>query len=661
MKIKNLLTILSIAIISGFATGLVFSLKYILENRYFQYKMYRLIIFSFQALLNRFVLYFLIYIISFCFLWFVVWITTKYNTVKTTRVSAILFMVFGGFLVIKSIFNYIISINTKYYLILRGIKIKLREFVSGEISFKYIINLFIKNFVDIMLVVLPIIFILIFGFFFIKIIVKIKWEKILRIPESIARSVRIYAICLIIFLFIVNVGITFDNRTNLQKRPNIIWILIDALRADHLGCYGYPKNTSPFIDKFAEKSIIFKYAFSQESYTQASVPSFFTSLYPFEHSVLYDYPRIDILAPKFLTIAEFLRNYKYRTAAFVFNPHLKDKFNFGQGFDLYDDNKKGWDNSLPFYETYETAKKIYDKVNQYFKKNNKRPIFLYLHYRDVHSPYAPPPPFHQLFLPPHIEPIIDIIAKTDIPFDRENIDIWISQYDGEIRYTDFYLKKTIKMLSNYNINRNNSIFIITADHGEEFLDSHPNDPGNREHGRTLYMEQIHVPLIISIPGYDHKIIESYVELNDIFPTILDILKINLNKYSHLQGKSLFQLIKESETKPRVIYSGGNYGRLVIIDGYYKYYRYDISTKENEGDYSHSPSKNYIYKYNEELYNISKDFNEKKNLIYDKKTLIIEMRKKLKSIQNKFIKIKKSSSARIDKKTREQLKALGYIK
>lgn len=146
---------------------------------------------------------------------------------------------------------------------------------------------------------------------------------------------------------------------------NVVWITVDALRADHLGCYGYEKNTSPFINRFAAEGVLFKNAFSQESYTQASVPSFFTSTYPPVHQVLYDKPTIDILDSSFITIAEVLKENGYDTAAFVFNPHLKAVFNFGQGFDVYDDNKEGFNESLPRYAAFETAGKMFEKVKKY--------------------------------------------------------------------------------------------------------------------------------------------------------------------------------------------------------------------------------------------------------------------------------------------------------
>ena len=126
-----------------------------------------------------------------------------------------------------------------------------------------------------------------------------------------------------------------------SKRPNVVWIVIDALRADHTGLTINGTQASPFLDSLANDAISFRSAISQESYTMASVPSYFTSKYPTEHRVLYDQPRIDVLAESHLTIAELMRDSGYATAAFVFNPHLRGKYGFGQGFEVYDDKPGG--------------------------------------------------------------------------------------------------------------------------------------------------------------------------------------------------------------------------------------------------------------------------------------------------------------------------------
>lgn len=496
---------------------------------------------------------------------------------------------------------------------------------------------------------------------------KIKWLNIKIIFNILDSKILRFTTSTLVFLIAVLYSSIFiDMKTFTPNKPNVVWILIDALRADHLGCYGYKKKTSPFIDNFADQSILFENAFSQESYTLASTPSYFTSTYPSVHNVLYFRPESDVLDPRFITIAEVLKNANYKTAAFVFNPSLKAELNIGQGFDLYDDNKKGNFRYFPVHECEETAKKIHEKVDLFLKSNKKRPMFLYLHYRDVHEPYFPPPPYHKLFLPPNVEPVVDVLYRKHIYTGRllkkEHVDLVISQYDGEIRYTEFYIKKTMKMLENYDINKDNSIIIVTADHGEEFLDYHPGDPGGGSHGRTLYREQIHVPLIISIPGISPKRKRIYrsVMLIDIVPTILDALKIKWRKYDQFLGNSLLPLIAKGSATSRAIYSGGNHGRGIVIDGNWKYYRYNEIYKEGK------TLKRYINNFNEkpifieELYNIDRDPQETINVISKENTKALKLREKL--IESKVIlNIRKNArSTKLDDVTKEQLKSLGYL-
>ncbi len=153
-----------------------------------------------------------------------------------------------------------------------------------------------------------------------------------------------------------------------------------------------------------------------------------------------------------------------------------------------------------------------------------RPLFFYLHYRDVHEPYSPPPPFHKSFLPKGTKPETDILSRTEVPQDLAHRDLWVSQYDGEILYTDTILERTFAVFRTHGLRPDNAIFIITADHGEEFLDRHPGDTGGIGHSRTLYNELIRVPLIFTLPGTaGGKAIGTAVELNDILPTLIDVL------------------------------------------------------------------------------------------------------------------------------------------
>jgi arylsulfatase A-like enzyme len=447
------------------------------------------------------------------------------------------------------------------------------------------------------------------------------------------------------------------------SRPHIVWIVIDAQRAGSLGAYGYRRDTSPVLDALASEGVLFELAMSQESYTQASVPSYFTSTYPLTHQVLYNNPDIDVLDESFVTIAEILRDDGYQTAAFVFNPHLKARFGFNQGFELYDDDKEGWKKGIPHYINYETASKIHEKTARYLEDTTQDPIFLYLHYRDVHDPYVPPPPYHKRFLPRGYEPVVDILYPEEghLPL-HENVRLARSQYDGEILYTDFYIGKTLNLLAEHGLTRDNTVFVVTADHGEEFFDRHPGDRGGSFHGRTLYREQIHVPLIFSFPGLEPKKrrLTSAVALVDIVPTLLDYIGIDPGRFD-FQGQSLLPMIREGREREGFVYSGGNHNRGAIISGKWKFYRNDRQLKRNRRRNFTRPEADQTYEFVDELYDIETDPAETNNLIDEYPEVARLLEEQLKQITNELTKGKKpSNSVGLDDETKRQLEALGYV-
>lgn len=379
-------------------------------------------------------------------------------------------------------------------------------------------------------------------------------------------------------------------------------------------------------------------------------------------------PDADVLSNKFLTMAELLRNANYDTAAFVFNPSLATQFNFGQGFDLYDDNKEGFDKSLPLHEACDTAVRIYTKVQTFLKKKTERPIFLYLHYRDVHVPYAPPPPYNELFLSSansllDIEKMQEIIK--DLDKEKDNLDLFVSQYDGEISYVDYHIERIFNLLNKYSIDSKNSIFIITADHGDEFFDFHPLDSGGYSHGRTLYKEQVHVPLIISTPNsnFKERIVDAFVELVDIVPTILDLLNFDWKNNSQFQGESLMPLVQKETTEcfgSHPVYSGGHRDRAIVIDSEWKYYTYTMKDlKEMEVRPSDLTESDLQVK-KEELYNIKEDFFETNNQAGEREDILVKMRTILSDLIKRYHSEAKNSYVMLDHEMKDKLKSLGYL-
>lgn len=340
-----------------------------------------------------------------------------------------------------------------------------------------------------------------------------------------------------------------------QRDPNVLILVIDALRPDHLGSYGYARPTSPNLDALAKRGVLFTDAVSPSSYTRAAVPSIFTSVHPAAHGVFSQGRQVEVLSDEYTTLAEVLKARGYRTAAFMPNPSLHHSFNFVQGFDLYDDDFRG--GKGPAYEVNETARKINGRFLRWLRGDGSdpaKPFFAYLHYRDVHAPYVPPPPYDRMF-PKTGEgrqlTRAEIQAQPlDIrtPQRFRDLDSYISRYDGEIRYTDERIAELLATLKKEGL-LDNTVLFVTADHGETFLEH-----GAWTHGTDVYEELLRVPLLLVLPEEKHagQRVEVPVQTTDLYPTVLALLGAEIP--AGLQGRSLFEAIEGGADPHRPVFS-----------------------------------------------------------------------------------------------------------
>ncbi|MEA2563509.1 MAG: hypothetical protein QOH06_5013 [Acidobacteriota bacterium] len=355
-----------------------------------------------------------------------------------------------------------------------------------------------------------------------------------------------------------------------KRDPNVLILVIDALRPDHLGCYGYELPTSPTIDALARRGVLFTNAASLSSYTRAAVPSIFTSVHPGAHGVLTQGKKVEMLSDEYKTLAETLKERGYVTAAFAPNPSLNHAFNFDQGFDLYDDN---FQIGVRGAEDFETARKINERTLGWLRANREKPFFAYLHYRDVHAPYVPPPPYDKMFDQPGGErPLSEFEYKSQPPDVKSprrfrDLDSYVEQYDGEIRYTDDHLARFLETLSKEGF-LDDTVIFLTADHGESFLEHR-----SWTHGTGLYEELTRVPLLLVLPGEKHKgrRVVVPVQTTDIYPSILELLDAEIP--SQIQGRSLFDAIDGKADPKRPVFNEAlvsrghrpwNFGQLVAV-------------------------------------------------------------------------------------------------
>ncbi len=341
------------------------------------------------------------------------------------------------------------------------------------------------------------------------------------IPESIVRAVRYLRKHRRskVVVFVSALAVTFAGYAGCQSRTrlprmNLLVIFVDTLRADHLGCYGYTRNTSPNIDRFAEGSTLFLNALSQSPWTLPSTASLFTGLYPTRHQTI---TRQTELPDHRRTLAEILRDHGHRTGAVVSNIFVSSKYNLDQGFDDFDESEVGGHRDISSPGV--TALGI-----EWLREHGEAPFFLFLHYFDPHHDYLGHPEF------PFGEPYEGWVDST-MRFEElkekrhglgpEDIAYLVSLYDSEIAFTDHHVARVLDELDRLGL-AESTLVVLAADHGEGFMDH-----DWLGHTRGLYEELIRVPLILRNPQMANlpHVFTPQVEMIDLLPTILDMLGI----------------------------------------------------------------------------------------------------------------------------------------
>jgi GT2 family glycosyltransferase/arylsulfatase A-like enzyme/glycosyltransferase involved in cell wall biosynthesis len=354
--------------------------------------------------------------------------------------------------------------------------------------------------------------------------------------------------------------------SKLRKPKKIILIVIDSLRADHLGCYGYKRNTSPNLDRFAEDSVLFRYAFSPAPHTIPVHGSIFTSKYASNHSIGFNQTiQVETGAldtDEDITLAEILSSQGYKTAAFVSGIVLRRGTNLNAGFRLYDDNI-GSD-----HHGRREGLRTNQSVFCWLEDQVQHDFFLFIHYFDVHGPYIPPHPYCTLFPKEEYGQRLDLNADSDnnptlgkIPLyqilnptrdEKGNLisfetdaRYYFSQYDASVRYCDDIINGLLNRLKDVGI-YDDSLIMVTADHGEAMGENNV----FFYHGLTVTPDQISVPFIIKPhKGWDVRPRTLTIPINtlDIAPTILSLCNYDYSDLS-FQGHSLKTAIEGKDDK-----------------------------------------------------------------------------------------------------------------
>jgi arylsulfatase len=336
-------------------------------------------------------------------------------------------------------------------------------------------------------------------------------------------------------------------------RPrNVIFVLVDTLRADRLGSYGYGRSTSPNFDAFARGAARFAAGRSQASCTFPSANSILASRWPGD---FLGQPDGAMGIPEGIpSLAEILHARGFRTVAVSassvvrrspsrFNPHG----GYGRGFDVFDEDC-----------VWKSADCVNQKALPHLRRG-ERPLFAYLHYLDPHGPYQPPDtpaarpsrfaagrPDKEWVRRGDPNPIGDWLykGKPNPGFTPADVRYLSDLYDEEVAFFDTRFAELLEMLRSSGL-LDESIVIFAADHGEEFLEH-----GHVKHCRTLFDTSIHTPLVVRVPGVAAREVPAPVENLDLVPTVLDYLGLDRSPY-RFAGRSLRPLMEGSEAPARV--------------------------------------------------------------------------------------------------------------
>jgi arylsulfatase A-like enzyme len=461
--------------------------------------------------------------------------------------------------------------------------------------------------------------------------------------------------------------------TQKKKPTNVILISLDTLRADHLGCYGYSRDTSPNIDNLSKDSVLFNSCYSTAPSTLIAHMSLMTSLNPKSHRV-YNDKAGDTLSPEFLTLADVLRGHGYYCGAFTGSGLVSAIFGFSKGFDEYHEDR---------YSIFKgnSAENSLESVSNWLSHNSDKKFFLFLHTYQPHNPYKNNSSFGKTYLSEDslwqeiniIKHLRDLESENPASYpaelknwprqilennlfkfrklsrdERQNV---VDLYDGEIRHTDEYLvKPLLGELKRLNIYENTMI-ILLSDHGEGFQDHKM-----WEHGVQLYNELIRVPLIIKYPSskFKGKRVDKSVGLIDVLPSILEELGIELHE--QFEGKHIEDIIDGTEDLDRICYAEARAaGRIVaLVRGHDKL----IFNGAPKSIYRFIGVPSQI-----EYYDLDKDPSENNNIEVESQTDLDALFKQLIEYwkDTQYTRESPQKKAWVPQDLEEQLRALGYIK
>lgn len=437
-----------------------------------------------------------------------------------------------------------------------------------------------------------------------------------------------------VFLLFLSSHSVFLAAEGTQDKQNVIWILVDTLRADHLGCYGYHRNTTPNIDEFAKDSIVFKNAFSTSPWTTASIGSMLTSQYPTSLGITSEPV---VLNDKFVTLAELFKAKDYMTIGIVSCTYASSMVGFDQGFDGYDETEA-------IDREYISSPGVTRKTISFLEQHKDDKFFLFVHYFDPHMEYFVHPKYN--YYPEYKGPVksgllVARFMQMAPDMTADDIKFVVAAYDSEISFTDEHIGKVFTKLKELGL-YDDALIIFTSDHGEELLERE--DKGwNHE---RLYNTVIHIPFIIKLPGNSRKeTIGEHVSMVNLMPTIAHLANLNIPNDYLYEGKVIDIDNKEIWKNEEIFSETKRFNDLQSIIKNGKKFIKDFKAKKSV------------------MFDIIEDFAEKIDISQEYKTLSIELNSLL-ARWDAYIKMRKkevkAEKPNFSKEQIDNLRSLGYI-
>ena len=404
------------------------------------------------------------------------------------------------------------------------------------------------------------------------------------------------------------------------KDCNVVIIGFDALQAKHISHLGYKRNTTPTLDKLAEKGISFSKNYAASSWTVPSFMSYFTSLYPSEHLVRNKFvsyepdnkvlTNLEKLSPNVKTIAQAFKKAGYRTGGFTGDAGVNSLFGYAQGFDTYTDEVAfgSMDNSR-------------EHAMDWLDEDSEKPFFMFFHGYDAHGQFSGvddsyKPIFgeaNEFEITPTKQRDLreESLENGEILLSEEEVAAWNAWYDSKIFEADARIATFLEELEKRDL-MENTIIVVISDHGTEIYEHRRFD-----HGYSLYNELINVPLLITWPQLTiGEINDVQVRAIDLVPTLFEITQIPTDEIweSQIRGESLFPAITKEDASNREVFSETDYRNYThkrsVIDS--EGWKYIFTLEDGTG----------------EIYNLNDDPKEQHNLILEEKQRASSMKEEV---------------------------------